>query len=304
MPPARSMPRASRGSTRPCVRGMLCAEHLTAHGTVKGYDAAWRASPGGRVAPRGAQHQAGIQARTVARPRQCRIRNRAARAHALDVAARQANDATLKLLERQRSAHAATATATGTLACRRAIGPRRCIWRRPRTMSSSRCTCTWPTPASARIAARASTAIRARAFARQPCTRCFRTRTAPAACRSTPPTACTARPATSRTLSDHHLDHARGRIGSELPEPVGERSSRPVCTSVTRANCASAAGTADQRAAHGGRAAGAPARRAAGATGTSGLLGRAAAVAVAGAAATARRAASTCGAGSAAAKPG
>ena len=28
--------------------GMLCAEHLTAHGTVKGYDAAWRASPGGK----------------------------------------------------------------------------------------------------------------------------------------------------------------------------------------------------------------------------------------------------------------
>ncbi|HEV7431905.1 MAG TPA: electron transfer flavoprotein-ubiquinone oxidoreductase, partial [Steroidobacteraceae bacterium] len=28
--------------------GMLCAEHLTAHGTSKGYDAAWRASPGGK----------------------------------------------------------------------------------------------------------------------------------------------------------------------------------------------------------------------------------------------------------------
>ena len=28
--------------------GMLCAEHLTEHGTVKGYDAAWRASPGGK----------------------------------------------------------------------------------------------------------------------------------------------------------------------------------------------------------------------------------------------------------------
>jgi len=28
--------------------GMLCAEHLVAHGTVAGYDAAWRASPGGR----------------------------------------------------------------------------------------------------------------------------------------------------------------------------------------------------------------------------------------------------------------
>ena len=28
--------------------GMLCAEHLTAHATVTGFDAAWRASPGGR----------------------------------------------------------------------------------------------------------------------------------------------------------------------------------------------------------------------------------------------------------------
>ena len=178
--------------------GMLCAEHLTEHGTVQGYDAAWRASPGGKslqavrnIKP-GFKHGLWLGLANAAL-------ETALRGHTPWTLQHVANDRTLKVLDATEVHQARSAPAPGTIHCHRAIAPRPCIWPRLLTMNSNRSTCTSPTPASAPIVVLANTAIPARDSARQRSMKFSPTRTAVAACRSTRPIACTARPATSRT---------------------------------------------------------------------------------------------------------
>ena len=95
----------------------------------------WRASAGGARAAQGAQHQARLQARSVVRSRQRRLRDGDRRAHSLDAAA---TTPTMPRCERL-DCHVARPALRPSARCRRATARRRVLRAAPRTTSTSRC---------------------------------------------------------------------------------------------------------------------------------------------------------------------
>ncbi len=277
--------------------GMLCAEHLTAHGTVKGYDAAWRASPGGKslqavrnIKP-GFKHGLWLGLANAAL-------ETALRGHTPWTLQHVANDRTLKVLD-----------AADPHLPEPPLPPERTLPPRDRTAAVYLASTAHDEQQPVHLHV-ADTSICADRCAREygnPCTRFC-----PAAVYEiltnedgTPPAADQRGQLRALqglrhqgSLPDHHLDHARRRVWPELPESVGEMWPRPICTERYARELRERGWHGDAAQLRGGRATGAPARGAARrARRSSGLSGDGGG-ASGRRAATARRAACTCGAAS------
>ena len=201
--------------------GMLAAEHLHARNSPAGFDAAWRASARRPFAACGAQHQARIQARTVARPRE---RGDSRRCSAAVRPGRCATSPTTR--------HCASSIRRGRRPRCAADWHERTLPPRDRTAAVYLASTAHDENQPVHLHV-ADTSICADRCAREydnPCTRfcpaaVYEILTADDGSRA---------PANQRRqlralqglrhqgpLSHHHLDHARGRIRSELPESVG-----------------------------------------------------------------------------------
>ena len=214
-----------KGTHQAIRSGMLAAEHLrrvaTGAGRLRREAARLRCDGGAEEGP---QHQARLQARPVVRHVERRVGNRHRRPVAVD-----AEEQARLVVRWTRSASTKRPSATTS---QRTLAPRDRLPAStsppPNTTRTSRCTSRSPTPASASPAAPRNTTTPAPASARPASTRS-----------STTPTQRQA-PADQRRqlralqdlrhqgpVRDHHLGHAGGRRGAELPEPLsGATASR------------------------------------------------------------------------------
>jgi electron-transferring-flavoprotein dehydrogenase len=164
--------------------GALAGEHLITQPTGAGFDALWRASPGGRTLHAVRNIKPGFK-RGLWFGLANGLLETVLGGHTPWTLQHVANDLTLRRLDESVALPPP---------------PPRCSWHLRRMMNTSPCICMSPIPRSARTSARASTTIPVPAFARRVCMKWSAALMACADCRSTLPTVCIARPAISRIL--------------------------------------------------------------------------------------------------------